>query len=139
MSKQGVCRAPGFTLVEVLVASVIASVVAGGTMMAFVTAARINSVQSNPDMSEASGFAQQTVERFRNQVGADSTWLSTQADGAWHGDALPGGGGTASILTKGPKRCYRVTAEDLDGDTVTDGYAVSATVCWNDLAGCPCP
>ncbi len=135
--------AAGFTLVEVLVASVIASVIAGGTMMAFVTAARINRTQSNPDMAEASGYAQQTVERFRNLVANDAAWagwITTNADGAWHTDALPppGSGGTESILDKGPKRCYRVTAEDVDGVAGTDAYAVSAKVCWKDLTGCPC-
>lgn len=137
--------APGFTLVEVLVASVIASVIAGGTMMAFVTAARINRTQSNPDMAEASGYAQQTVERFRNLVANDAIWagwIALNADGAWHDDTLPGGGGTESIQQPagtGAKRCYRVTPEDADGDGTTDSYAVSAKVCWKDLTGCPCP
>ncbi len=108
-------------------------------MMAFVTAARISRAQSNPDMAEASGYAQQTVERFRNQVAADSTWLLTNAGPAWHDDPLPppAGRGTESILKKTPKRCYRVTQETVV--VPGDAYAVSAKVCWKDLTGCPCP
>jgi len=134
--------AAGFTLVEVLVASVIASVVAGGTMMAFVTAARINSTQSNPEMTEASGYAQQTVERFRNLVANDATWsawLVANADGVWHNDALPPPSGLPtdeSILEKGAKRCYRVTQETVV--VPGDAYAVSAKVCWKET-GCLCP
>jgi len=144
-------RASGFTLLEVLVASVIAAVIAGGTMMAFVTAARIGSQQSNPMMAEASGYAQQTLERFRNRVAANSPWPASEADGVWRTDALPAAGGTESMLNIGgvvARRCYRVTPEDCDGDglradPVTPGeqdcYAVDAKVCWRDLAGCPCP
>lgn len=147
--------AAGFTLVEVLVSSVIASVIAGGTLMAFVTAMRINHAHSNPAMAEASGFAQQTLESLRNNVAADSAWFSTTAGTGWNTDALPGGGGSESIQSKGAgaKRCYRVTKEDCDGDTLVDGdpdpgppptterdcYAVSAHVCWDNLAGCQCP
>jgi hypothetical protein len=124
-----------------LAASLIASVVAGGTMMAFVTAARISRQQSSPLASEANGFAQQTLEGIRNKVADDSTWLSSRAGLGWVDDPMGGAGGTESITTLSPKRCYRVTPEDCDGvgGTANDCYAVNVAVCWNDLASCPCP
>jgi len=141
----------GFTMVEVLVASVLASVVAGGTMMAFITAARISHEQSSPSIAEAGGYAQETVERFRNRVAASQAqdpafgdnWLTTTAGAGWTNDPLPppASGGTESILGMGTgaKRCYRLTAADCDGVPGNDCYALEVKVCWKDLTGCPCP
>jgi len=125
-------------MIEILIASIIAAVVAGGTMMAFVTAARMTRLQSNPVLAEASGFAMQTVERFRNQVTAQPvpTWFATKAGPVWYSDPLPvpgAGTNTESLLWKPPtSRTYRVTAEDCDGiGGVGDCYAVTFKVCWN--------
>ena len=130
----------GFTLIEVMVASAISAVVAGGTMMAFVTAARMVRAQNSPGMAEASGFAQQTLERLRNRVAADDTFFTAQAGPTWWDDPLPvpgAGTNSESILWEVPtSRKYRVTAEDCDGVVAgpPDCYAVAVKVCWNGAA-----
>ena len=135
----------GFTLVEVLVATLLAAVVAGGTMMAYVTAARMAGGPATSASAEAAGYAQQTLEKFRNLVAANdptyTTWLSTNAGPAWHGDAIVGGGGSDSIqnMGAGARRCFRVTPEDCDGvGGVGDCHAVQVRVCWNDVSACSC-
>lgn len=136
-------RAAGFTLIEVMAASAIAAVVASGTMMAFVAAARMSRAPYTYASAEASGYAQQTLEQFRNEVATDSTFLSSKAGATWWTHALPPAGSTESILNMGgvpARRCYRVTAEDCDGvGGAGDCYAMQAKVCWRSLAGCPCP
>ncbi|GEM_PF-863947 len=140
-------RVTGFTLIEVVVAALIASIVAAGTLMAFITAARMSARQGSPAYAEASGYAQQTLERIRNAVAADDAWFQTQAAvGTWIADALPGGGGSESIQALPAKRCYLVTPQDCDNDGAVasppaeqDCYSVSVQVCWRDLAGCLCP
>ena len=135
-------------------ASVIASVVAAGTLAAFVSAARITQRQNSPEHAEASGYAQQTLERIRNAVAAIAppvtTWFQDNATGMWIDDPLPGGGGTESIQGHGAKRCYLVTPQDCDNDGTPadptanppaeeDCYSVSVQVCWRDLGTCQCP
>ena len=134
----------GFTLVEVLVASVIASVVAGGTMASYVAASRMMRAQSNPASAEAAGYAQDTVERFRNSVACDNAAWFTPATctmalpAGWQVDALPGAGGTDSILNTGARRCVRFTPQDCDGvGGADDCIQVDVQVCWNGAA-CPC-
>ena len=130
----------GFAMVEVLVASLVASVVAGGTMMAFVAAARMMRTQDNPKLAEANNCAAQTIERFRNHVAADDTWLNDQVALGWQADALTDavsgcGGGTESIQTLGTaKRCYRVSPSPACGPQC---YQLDVKVCWGPTA-CPC-
>lgn len=143
-------RKAGFTLAELLIGSLIGSLVAGGTMMAFVTAARLNWQQGNPRTTEASLLAQETLERYRNHIACDGGWfdIATCAPNAslptaWTTDALPdpASGGSETILGPAAKRCFRVTQEDCDGASgVGDCFAVQAKVCWgDDMTGCPCP
>jgi len=135
-------RPGGYTLVEVVVASFLASVVAGGTMMAFVTAARMTQRQGDVRFAEASGLAQQTVEKFRNYVEAGQPWLTSKAPLGWCLDQLPSSvvAGTESILKMSARRCYRVTPEDCDGvGGPGDCYALQVAVCWKDLSTCPAP
>ena len=65
----------GLTLIELVAAAVIGAVVAGGTLMAFVTAIRISS------RTGATGVAfllQQTLEKYRNHIACDDNkWFST--------------------------------------------------------------
>ncbi len=157
----------GFTLVEVLAASAIGAVVTGGTLMAFVTAARLTAERDDPSIVEASGFAQQTIERFRNRIACDDVvWFDAScqpldipgriqsAPGAWTPDPFvnSGGGnyplGSLSILDvdgdgaydAAARRCYRAWQVDCDGDgTDGDCYAFEAQVCWRDATGCTCP
>ena len=130
----------GFTLIEVLIGSVIASVVAGGTMMAFVTAARITRRQNAVALAEDSSYAESTLERLRNDVAADEVLLSTKAasPSTWWCDNLPISGGSESILGLNTKRVYRVRAEDCDGvGGPGDCYALQVKVCWGNH-GCSC-
>lgn len=126
----------GFTILETLVAALLTSVVAGGTLMAFVSAARMVREESSPASVEAASYAQQTVERFRNKVATDDTWLSTQA-GVWGNDSLPGSGGSESILTTGASRRYCIKSVSAANCGGLDGcFAIRAQVCWNGAA-CP--
>ena len=102
----------GMSLIEVLVAASIASVLVGGLMAAFLTAMRISTRSSSG--AEAAGLVQQTLERLRNKVACDSSWFGGANCGATPPppntpDPLVGGalfGGT---------RTYTVTAADCDG------------------------
>jgi prepilin-type N-terminal cleavage/methylation domain-containing protein len=140
--------AKAFTLVEVLAASLIAAVVAGGTLMAFVTAARIVRRGSTIEHGEASLLASDLLEKIRNRVATSDydLWFSSHASvtapsswSEWISDAdsqLPAGGGARSILNaRGAERKYLVRPEDCDGDGLMgDCYAVTVKVCWD---GCP--
>ena len=148
VSVPSVVSSRGFTLVEVLVASVIASVVAVGTMSAVVTVARMTAVRNNPTFTEASVSAQETVESFRSQVACDtnSGWFDpatcAMVPGSlpqnWTTVALPGGGpGTLANDFPGAKRCYRVRPATCQG--LNDCLQVDVQVCWNDLTTCSCP
>jgi hypothetical protein len=127
---------------ELLVASVVSVVVAGGTFMAFVAAARMRGEESNPATAEAAAYAQQTVERFRNRVACQgSPWFDPACNptlpAGWQSDPFVGGGGTESILTGPARRCYQVQPFDCDGDgTDGDCLQMDVTVCWGDLTGC---
>ena len=133
-------RRDGFTLIEIMAASAVAAVVASGTMMAFVAAARMSRASNSPMFAEASDFTRQTLERFRNRVATDDTIVFPDLAGAgWQNDPLPvpaPGTNSESLLWKTPtSRRYRVTAEDCDGDgTAGDCYAMTVRVCWNDPA-----
>lgn len=99
------------TLVEVLVGATILSVLVGGLMASFVTAFRITGVGEGN--TEASGYAQQTLERFRNRIACDDLWFGTPscafAAPVSTADALPVG------ALYGGTRTYTVTPEDCDG------------------------
>ncbi len=129
----------GFTFFEVLAASMIASFVAGGTLLAFVTAARITAVQNHAPLSEANSFAAQTIERGRNLVAADDPSLpNSEAAPAWVSDPFDAAppGGTESILPA--KRCFRVSP-GCGGNC----HQVEVQVCWNipnsPPGQCNCP
>ncbi len=131
----------GFTFFEVLAASMIASFVAGGTLLAFVTAARITGVQNHAALSEANSLAVQTIEKYRNRVAADDVTalnsLPVRAGApAWvlePFDALPPGG---TVLTAA-KRCSRVSPAPGCG---VNCYQVEVRVCWDgtSVGACPC-
>ena len=77
----------GLTLVEIVAASVIGALVAGGTMMAFVTAQKLTQIAST--QVEATYYSQQTLERFRNKIacrqageGSGDTWFDEACQGS---------------------------------------------------------
>jgi len=82
LASQQVCAGnarTGFTLIEIVMASLIGGVLAGGTMIAFLRASRL--AQGSSNTVEATSLAQQTVERFRNKIacrqpdeGSGQTW-----------------------------------------------------------------
>ena len=141
----------GITLLEVLVAAVIAAVVVGGTMTAFLTATRVSKVSSE-EMGTAA-YAQQTIERFRNKVACRQstedptssasttpTWFdsacapavpsSAQGPDNWETDGDLSGSGIP-----GATRQYQVVAVDCNGDSVAsnsidDCLQVTSTVHW---------
>ena len=133
----------GTTLADVMIGTLIASVAVGGTMSAFVTAARLQRVEDAPLLLEASGYAQDYLEALRNHVAADDPFFSSKAGLGWLDDdsttAIP----PASSETA--KRVYRVVGADCDGDGIAAGvgvppevdcYAVAVKVCWNQPT-CP--
>ena len=139
----------GMSLLEVLVASVIAAVVAGGTAVSFAAAARMMYAPGNSRTVEAIGYARETAERFRTRVACDGVWFAADAacaptaalTGAWTPDSLPAPTpGVELLLATGARRCYQVTPQDCDGDgDVGDCLAIQVHVCWdNDFANCPC-
>ena len=134
----------GFTLIEILVAGVIGSVVTSGIFAAYVAAARMMGGANSAEYVEAANFAQQTLERLRNQVATDDTtvFATPPAGTGWQADPdpLPVSGGSQSILNPpGATRMMCVLAEDCDGvNGAGDCYAVRVRVCWNGTA-CPSP
>ena len=138
-------RERGFTLIEVVVGSVISAMVVGGTMAAFVAAGRMLRQSDSGAVAEATGFAEQTLERLRNMIACDSAWFQAPcapnlpagqvADPLVTADGRPYTGGTESILGQGPvRRCYQVTP-DCNGNC----FRVNVNICWGDLATCTCP
>lgn len=111
----------GFTFIEVLVASVIVALMAGGTMLAFLLAA--NLTQGSSTLGDAGFFNQQTLERFRNKVAcrqpgeiASDTWFDASCAPALPAPDSP------DTLPSGPlkdkfagTRTYTVTPVDCDG------------------------
>lgn len=145
---QGVYRGcQGLTLVEVIIASLVVAVVAGGTMMAFIASANMTGPynptgpQDLSSLAEANDLAQQLVESQRNEngvVAGNPNPLSNQVALGWQAATMPAGG-SASQLT-GARRCFRVVNADCDGvGGPGDCFGVQAQVCWNNLAGCACP
>ena len=123
----------GFTLTAVVVASLIGAVLAGGTMMAFVTARKISyGVSSEGD---AAYLAQQSLENYRNMVACDSSWFTpaTCTSGALPSntpDPLSG----SPLQSLGATRKYTVTPDDCDGDgTPGDCFKVTVNVHWTPL------
>lgn len=126
----------GITLLEILVAAVIAAVVVGGTMTAFLTATKVSKVSA--EEAESASYAQQTIERFRNLVAcrqqgesASNTWFNAacqpELPAGEQADTLPGG-----IALQDASRTYQATAVDCDGDgTAGDCLQVTSKVHWS--------
>ncbi|MBI3324226.1 MAG: prepilin-type N-terminal cleavage/methylation domain-containing protein [Candidatus Omnitrophica bacterium] len=133
------CRR-GLTLLEVMVAAVIATLIVTGTLSAFNMG--VHMAEHTSGRAEASYLAEQGLERLRNSIacrqGAETaaqTWYNatcvaepttTVTEPAF---ALAGPG---SITGQGLVRKYTATPADCDGINGTgDCYQVSVTVSWN--------
>lgn len=128
----------GITLVEILIAALVGVMIAGGTMLAFVSAKKTSVGAAG--VVEAADFAQQTIERFRNKIACDnSDWFTAAtcattlpAAPAWTADGLPASPGPLSMIGQGGIRRYQVTPLDCDNDgTVGDCFQVDANVRWS--------
>ena len=127
----------GFSLIEIVAASVIGALVAGGTMTAFVMTVKFS--QKASSHTEATQLAQQTLERFRDRVAcrqSGQTQSDTWYDTSCNADA-PAGSTTDSIPASSvlPKfsgaRTYKVVPADCDGDgSAGDCMKVVTKVTW---------
>lgn len=128
----------GFTLLELVAALVVMVLAIGGTLTAFLTADRVSQHHNQTAYAEASGYAQQTAERFRNRIAADSPWRTGGLPSGWQDDAFAGQAPeppSPSIRRQGATRRYRVTPQDCDRvGGVGDCYAIEVKVCWDDPA-----
>ncbi|MBI4342303.1 MAG: type II secretion system protein [Candidatus Omnitrophica bacterium] len=134
----------GFTILEIMVASVIAGTVAAGTLMSFVAAGQMIAVQKNLSVAEATTYSQDSMEHFRNHIACQPPWFDVNCNyigpAGWVADSLPPtpSGGSESILSTTARRCYRVTPSNC-GSGPNSCFAVEVRVCWNnDLVNCPC-
>lgn len=138
--KSGARRELGFSFIELMAASLITSVVAGGTFMAIATAARLTSTQASPQVGEAMGFAQESVEKPRNHVATDDPWFGI-SPGSWQDDPVSPPVGSESInqVANPAERRVCVVEEDCGGDGNNDCFRVKVKVCWkgNTAANCP--
>ncbi len=129
LSVRGMKRTPegGFSLIEVTVASVLGALVAGGTMLAFVTATRLS--HGSSDEALAADFAGQGLETYRNHVACDDgTWFASTTCAAQ--TTTPESNVPLPALPSGT-RTVTATPADCDGDTVLgDCLQVVAKITW---------
>jgi prepilin-type N-terminal cleavage/methylation domain-containing protein len=143
----------GFTLIEIIAAAAVAAVVAGGSMLALVAASRMMRRGDTPAIAEASGYAQQTIEKFRNMIACDSPWFGPGCAPSggmptnWVEDQLPdrNPANTESFLDlaattpKTARRCYRVRSRDCDGVASPDDcFEIEVKVLWNQTPAPAC-
>lgn len=117
----------GTSLVEVVVGSLIASVLVAGLMAAFLTALRISSVGGGN--VEASSLVQQTLERFRNRVACDDAWFNPVTCFA---SSLPPANSSDPLSAGamfGGTRTYTITQANC-GTGLGDCFKVVAKVSW---------
>lgn len=128
----------GVTLVEIVVASVLATLIVGGTMLAFLMSAML-AQRHTPNQAEGVFYAQQTIDRFRNRMACDDPWFAGSANCSFQtplrdqrDDIKPD---TSPLLrAPGGSRRYTVQPVDLDRDGFTDYYQMTVKVCWNDAS-----
>lgn len=123
----------GMTFMEVLVSAVIAALIVGATMSAFVTALNISLGWKGPILqAKAAAFNQQTLERFRNRMACDDVVFDANCDPDptklptnWTSDPLPPGS------LPGGTRQLKVNPLDCDGvEGAGDCLQVMVKVQW---------
>lgn len=116
----------GLSLIEILAASIIGAVVAGGTMTAFVMAAKL-ATQTAPSTLQSSYRVQQGLEKFRNHIACDSSWFDPSC-----GPVSPVIAAEPVSLQGSPAtRSYTVTPIDINGDGQNDLHQVMVKVEWD--------
>ena len=130
-------RHRGLTLMELIAASVLGALVAGGVLTAFLLAAK--NTRGSVRTVDAVAMAEETLERFRNKIACDDFWFAF----------IPDCGGIGLLLNQpdpvllnhpiktvdpgNADRRYDVEPWDCDGDGVLrDCYRVKVTVNWNE-------
>ena len=139
---RALARGTGFTLIEVVVASLLAAILAGGTLISFLVSAKIT--RESVTVAEATAYAAQTIEEFRNEIACDQPWFNDPGiecgfsgiDGELpvtltSHDLPPAAQSALRILEFNTTREYEVWARDCDGDTVVgDCYQVTVRLTW---------
>jgi len=136
--------ARGVSLIEVLVAAVIGSLIAAGTLMAFVLSSKVTT--ESVEQTEALHFAIETIERFRNRVACDDVWFDDSGVNCNFGGVdtnlpvaltsdpfpLPATPSTSALINHGMSetRQYQVVPGDCDGAAGADCYTVNVVVNW---------
>ncbi len=131
----------GFSLMEILMATLLAAVVAAGMMAALVASTRITHKQNASTMSEAGGQSQELMEGIRTKVGADAVGdFLANGSGAWTNYGFGADKGQESSLAVSGQEAsgqYKVQPADCDGDgNVGDCYAVTVRACWDGSENC---
>lgn len=132
------------SLIEVVVAAVIGSLLAGGTLMAFVLASKVSNEALQ--QAEALSYAVETIERFRNRVACDDAWFDDAGvDCNFSGVDLnlpqgmtaddlpdPTDPPTSVLIGRGMSetRRYQVLPSNCDGVAGADCYTVNVVVNW---------
>ena len=117
------------TLIELTAAAVIGSLIAGATMMAFMTATKVSRQSSTQrDLMPA---AQETLEKYRNRIACDDPWFNPATCVMAAQNAVAEALTAPSLLAMGGTRDYTMTPADCDGDTVVgDCYRASVHINW---------
>ena len=125
----------GVTLIEIIAASVIGALLAGGTLTAFVLA--VTMTRGSVTTVEAATYAAQTMERFRNKIAcSDPQWFDAGCNflnQSLTADSFPGSMSAANstFFEFDPSRQYQVQAADCDGNGSNgDCYQMTVTVSW---------
>lgn len=123
----------GISLIEILVASVIGALLAGGTLMAMTMGVKLT--RGSVMTGDVSAYAAQTIERNRNRIACDDAWFNSNCTFVGPGGeqneapSLP----TDSSLEPLPdvSRRFTVEAKDCDGDgALGDCYRMAVSLQW---------
>ncbi len=122
----------GVTLIEILAASLIGALLAGGSLIAFTASALMT--RESVTMVEASDYAVQTIEAYRNRIACDDVWFDASCNllpQAWAPDAPAFPAGQSALQPFFFDRQYQVVPLDCDGVGGTgDCYQVDVRLRW---------
>ncbi len=127
-------RQKGVTLVEILISSVIGALIAGGTMTAFMLAAR--NTRASMGHADMAALFQESFEKIRNSVSCEN---SLYFDGSCNPVTVPGANDNDPIPASHPfkqwdpaaTRTVDVEAYDCDGLPGNDCLKVIVKIHWD--------